>query len=55
VAGTPDECIAKLRNIISRFSFRSLSLNVAAVRRERIYDGMVETIKCLGEIVQGLR
>jgi 5,10-methylenetetrahydromethanopterin reductase len=55
VAGTPDECIAKLRNIISRFSFRSLSLNVAAVRREKIYDGMAETIMCLGDIIQGLR
>src|SRR5919106_1555224 len=35
VAGTPDECIAKIRNIIARGRFRSISLNVAAVRRER--------------------
>jgi 5,10-methylenetetrahydromethanopterin reductase len=55
VAGTPEECIAKIRNTIKRFSFRSLSFNVAAVRRERIYDGMAETIKCLGEIIQGLK
>jgi len=55
VAGTPEECIAKIRNTITRFSFRSLSFNVAAVRRERIYDGMAETIKCLGEIIQGLK
>jgi len=55
VAGTPDECIAKIRNTIARFRFRSLSLNVAAVRREGIYDGMAETIKCLGDIIQGLR
>jgi 5,10-methylenetetrahydromethanopterin reductase len=55
VAGTPDECIAKIRNTIARFRFRSLSLNVAAVRRESIYDGMAETIKCLGDIIQGLR
>jgi 5,10-methylenetetrahydromethanopterin reductase len=55
VAGTPDECIAKIRNTIARFRFRSLSLNVAAVRRERIYDGMAETIKCLGDVIQGLR
>jgi 5,10-methylenetetrahydromethanopterin reductase len=55
VAGTPDECIAKIRNITARFRFRSVSLNVAAVRRERIYDGMAETIKSIGDIIQGLK
>jgi alkanesulfonate monooxygenase SsuD/methylene tetrahydromethanopterin reductase-like flavin-dependent oxidoreductase (luciferase family) len=55
VAGTPDECIAKIRNIIARFRFRSVSLNVAAVRRERVYDGMAETIKSIGDIIQGLK
>jgi 5,10-methylenetetrahydromethanopterin reductase len=55
VAGTPDECIAKIRNITARFRFRGVSLNVAAVRRERIYDGMAETIKSIGDIIQGLK
>ena len=55
VAGTPDECIAKIRNITARFRFRSVSLNVAAVRRERIYDGMAETINSIGDIIQGLK
>ena len=55
VAGTPDECIAKIRNIIARFRFRSVSMNVAAVRRERIYDGLAETIKSIGDIIQGLK
>jgi 5,10-methylenetetrahydromethanopterin reductase len=55
VAGTPDECIAKIKNIIARFRFRSVSMNVAAVRRERIYDGMAETIKSIGDIIQGLK
>jgi 5,10-methylenetetrahydromethanopterin reductase len=55
VAGTPDECITKIRNITARFRFRSVSLNVAAVRRERVYDGMVETIKSIGDIIQGLK
>jgi 5,10-methylenetetrahydromethanopterin reductase len=55
VAGTPDECIAKIKNIISRFRFRSVSMNVAAVRRERIYDGLAETIKSIGDIIQGLK
>ena len=55
VAGTPDECIAKIRNMITRYRFRSISLNVAAVRRQKIFDGMVETIKSFGDIIQGLK
>jgi 5,10-methylenetetrahydromethanopterin reductase len=55
VAGTPDECIAKIRNIITRYGFRSVSLNVAAVKREKIFDGMVETVKSLGDIIEGLK
>lgn len=55
VAGTPDECIAKIRNIITRYRFRSVSLNVAAVRRGTIFDGMLETVKSLGDIIQGLK
>jgi alkanesulfonate monooxygenase SsuD/methylene tetrahydromethanopterin reductase-like flavin-dependent oxidoreductase (luciferase family) len=55
VAGTPDECIEKIRNIITRYRFRSVSLNVAAVRREKIFDGMAETIKSIGDIIQGLK
>ena len=55
VAGTPDECIEKIRYIITRYRFRSVSLNVAAVRREKIFDGMAETIKSIGDIIQGLK
>jgi 5,10-methylenetetrahydromethanopterin reductase len=55
VAGTPDECIKKIRDIITRYRFRSVSLNVAAVRREKIFDGIAETIKCIGDIIQGLK
>jgi 5,10-methylenetetrahydromethanopterin reductase len=55
VAGTPDECIAKIRNLVARDRFRSVSLNVAAVRRGRIFDGMLETVKSLGDIIQGLK
>jgi 5,10-methylenetetrahydromethanopterin reductase len=55
VAGTPDECIAKIRNMITRYRFRSISLNVAAVRRKKIFDGMAETIKSIGDIIQGLK
>jgi 5,10-methylenetetrahydromethanopterin reductase len=55
VAGTPDECIAKMRSMISRYRFRSVCLNVAAVRRKNIFDGMAETINSLGDIIQGLK
>ena len=55
VAGTPDECIAKIRSMITRYGFGSISLNIAAVRRQKIFDGMVETIKSLGDIIQGLK
>jgi 5,10-methylenetetrahydromethanopterin reductase len=55
VAGTPDECMEKIRGIITRYRFRSVSLNVAAVRREKIFDGIAETIKCIGDIIQGLK
>jgi 5,10-methylenetetrahydromethanopterin reductase len=55
VAGTPDECIDKIRDIITRYRFRSVSLNVAAVRREKIFDGIAETIKSIGDIIQGLK
>ncbi len=55
VAGTPDECITKMRNIITRYRFRSVSLNVASVRRKNIFDGMAETVRSLGEIIQGVK
>jgi 5,10-methylenetetrahydromethanopterin reductase len=55
VAGTPDQCIEKIRKMITRYRFRSLSLNVAAVRRENIFDGLAETIMSIGDIIQGLK
>jgi 5,10-methylenetetrahydromethanopterin reductase len=55
VAGTPDECIEKIKAIIKRYGFRSVSLNVAAVRREKIFDGIAETIKSIEDIIQGLK
>lgn len=54
VAGTAEECITKIRNVITRYGFRSISLNVAAVRRKKVFDGMAETINSLGDIIQGL-
>ncbi len=55
VAGTPEECITKIRRMISRHRFKSISLNVASVRRKNIFDGIAETVKSFGEIVQGVK
>lgn len=55
VAGTPEECITKIRRMMSRHSLKSVSLNVASVRRRNIFDGIAETVKSFGEIVQGVK
>jgi len=55
VAGTPDECITKLQRMISRYRFRSLSLNVASVRRKNIFEGMAETVASFREIIQAVK
>jgi 5,10-methylenetetrahydromethanopterin reductase len=55
IAGTPDECITKLQRMISRYRFRSLSLNVASVRRNNIFEGMVETVSSFREIIQAVK
>lgn len=55
VAGTPEECITKIRRMMSRHRFKSVSLNVASVRRRNIFDGIAETVKSFGEIVQGVK
>ena len=55
VAGTPEECITKIRRMISRHRFSSVSLNVASVRRKNIFDGIAETVKSFGEIIQGVK
>ncbi|MDQ3873790.1 MAG: LLM class flavin-dependent oxidoreductase [Thermoproteota archaeon] len=55
IAGTPDECRTKIRNLTARFRFRSVSLNVAAVRRESIYEGLAETVKSLAVVIEGMK
>lgn len=55
IAGTPEECITKIRRMMSRHRFKSVSLNVASVRRRNIFDGIAETVKSFGEIVQGVK
>jgi 5,10-methylenetetrahydromethanopterin reductase len=55
IAGTPDECIGKIRTLTAKFRFRSISLNLAAVRRDSIYDGLAETVKCLEPVIQSVK
>ena len=52
IAGTPAECLPKL-DALSRMGFRSVSMNVAAVRRPgcSMYEGLRETLEGLAEIV----
>ena len=52
VAGTPSECLSKLRHL-ARMGFRSVSMNIAAVRRPgaSMYQGLCETLEGLSEIV----
>ena len=52
IAGTPAECLAGLKSL-ARLGFRSVSMNVAAVRRPEgsMYRGLRETLEGLAEIV----
>ena len=52
VAGTPEECLPKLQ-ALRNMGFRSVSMNVAAVRRtgSSMYQGLKETLQGLSEIV----
>ena len=52
IAGTPAECLPKLE-ALRRFGFRSVSMNVAAVRRpgSSMYQGLRETLEGLAQIV----
>ena len=52
IAGTPAECLPKLK-ALRDLGFRSVSMNVAAVRRPggTMYDGLRETLEGLAEIV----
>lgn len=56
VAGTPAECVSQMRRVAA-LGFDSFSLNLAAVLRPTMYDGLAETIdgaaRVLGELGSG--
>ena len=54
VAGTPAECAAQMRRV-AELGFDSFSLNLAAVLRQTMYDGLAETIDGAARVLSTLR
>ena len=54
VAGTPAECTARMRRV-AELGFDSFSLNLAAVLRQTMYDGLAETIDGAAQVLADLR
>jgi 5,10-methylenetetrahydromethanopterin reductase len=54
VAGTPQECVHKIQRIVD-LGFTSVSMNLAAVRRGSMYEGLRETITSFGEVVPQIK
>ena len=54
VAGTAAECTAQLRRV-AELGFDSFSLNLAAVLRQTMYDGLAETIDGAAQVLSTLR
>ncbi|HXR36244.1 MAG TPA: LLM class flavin-dependent oxidoreductase [Candidatus Binataceae bacterium] len=54
IAGTPAECLEQMRQF-ARMGFTSASMNLAAVRRGSMYDGLRETITGFGEVIDQVK
>ncbi len=54
VAGTPGECAGQMRRV-AQLGFESFSLNLAAVLRPTMYEGLAETIEGAAEVLAALR
>ena len=54
VAGTPAECVAQMRRVAD-LGFDSFSLNLAAVQRSTMFEGLAETIAGAGHVLGTLR
>ncbi len=54
VAGTPGECVTQLRRVAD-LGFDSFSLNLAAVLRPTMYEGLAETIDGAAHLLTALR
>jgi 5,10-methylenetetrahydromethanopterin reductase len=54
IAGTPDECLEQMRRFAG-LGFTSVSMNLAAVRRGSMYEGLRETIAAFGEVIDRVK
>ena len=54
VAGTPAECVGQMQRVAA-LGFDSFSLNLAAVLRPTMYDGLAETIDGAAQVLTALR
>ena len=54
IAGTPAECLEQMRGF-ARLGFTSVSMNLAAVRRGSMYEGLRETITGFGEVIDQVK
>ena len=54
VAGTPGECAGQMRRV-AELGFDSFSLNLAAVLRPTMYEGLAETIDGTARVLAALR
>jgi 5,10-methylenetetrahydromethanopterin reductase len=54
IAGTPAECLEQMRRF-ARLGFTSVSMNLAAVRRGSMYEGLRETIASFGEVIDQVK
>ena len=54
IAGTPTECAELTRDVLA-LGFTSVSMNLAATRRDSMYAGLRETIEGFAEVIDRLR
>jgi 5,10-methylenetetrahydromethanopterin reductase len=54
IAGTPEECAAHAERL-ARMRFSSVSMNLAAVRRETLAAGLRETVEHFAEVIDRFR
>lgn len=54
MAGTPAECVRQMRRI-AELGFDSFSLNLAAVLRRTMHEGLAETIDGAAQVLSALR
>ncbi|MFD0664650.1 LLM class flavin-dependent oxidoreductase [Thermocatellispora tengchongensis] len=54
IAGTPEECAELTREVLA-LGFTSASMNLAAPRRESMYEGLRETLEGSAEVLAAVR